>query len=80
MDHNQWLSNEKDISVSQRSSIGFNVNCNDAKIRNNRALRFLHLGIVSGGGTLIIGNHFFQDDSTGGNIRSLSLLQKTARN
>ncbi len=74
LDRNQWLSNEQEISVSQRTTIGFNANCNDVKVRNNRALRFLHWGVISGGGALITGNHFFQDDNTGGNIRSSGLI------
>ncbi len=74
LDRNQWLSNEQEISVSQRHTIGFNTNCNDIKIRNNRSLRFLHWGVIGGGGALITGNHFFQDDNTGGNIRSSGLI------
>jgi hypothetical protein len=48
LDRNQWLSNEQDLAVSQRSSFGFNVNCNDAKVRNNRAIiqRLRLLGIT----------------------------------
>jgi hypothetical protein len=74
LDRNQWLSNEQDLSVSQRSSIGFNVNCNDAKIRNTRAIRFNHWCVISGGGAIVSGNHFFQDDSTGGNIRNPGMI------
>lgn len=74
LDRNQWLSNEQDLSSSQRSSIGFNVNCNDAKVRNNRAIRFHHWAVISGGGAIISGNHFFQDDSTGGTLRTPGLV------
>jgi hypothetical protein len=74
LDRNQWLSNEQPLSVSQRTSIGFNSNSDDLKVRNNRALRFLHFCILGGSGTIFSGNHFFQDDPTGGNIRSAGLV------
>ncbi|MEM7439137.1 MAG: glycosyl hydrolase family 28-related protein [Pseudomonadota bacterium] len=74
LDRNQWLSNEQSLAVSQRKSIGFNVNANDAKVRNNRAIRWLHWGVLGGAGNIITGNHFFQDDPTGGGIRSAGLV------
>lgn len=74
LDRNQWLSNEQPLAVSQRETIGFNTNANDVKVRNNRALRFLHWGVFGGSGTVFTGNHFFQDDPTGGTIRSAGII------
>lgn len=74
LDRCQWLSNEQPLAVTQRTSIGFNTNANDVKVRNNRAIRFLHWGVMGGSGSIISGNHFFQDDPTGGGIRSAGLV------
>lgn len=74
LDRNQWLSNEQPLAVVDRHSIGFNINASDPKIRNNRALRFKHWGVFSGRGGIISGNHFFQDDPTGGTDRSAGLV------
>ena len=74
LDRNQWLSNEQPLAVSDRETIGFNCNSNDLKLRHNRALRFLHWAVVGGSGAIVSGNHFFQDDATGGNIRSAGLV------
>lgn len=74
LDRNQFLSNEQALAVSQRTSIGFNVNANDCKIRHNRAPRFHHWGVISGTGHMIIGNHFFQGDPTGGTLRTAGLV------
>jgi len=63
VDRNQFLSSEQALEVSQRVSIGFNVNSNDAKIRNNRAIRFKHFCVLSGAGYIISGNHWFQADA-----------------
>lgn len=74
LDRNQWLSNEQPLAVSNRESIGFNCNSNDLKLRHNRALRFLHWAVIGGSGAIVSGNHFFQDDATGGNIRSAGIV------
>ena len=62
VDNNQFLSNEQSLEVAQRVSIAFNVNANDAKIRNNRAVRFKHFCVLGGAGYIITGNHWFQAD------------------
>jgi hypothetical protein len=37
------------------------------KIRDNRAVKFLHFGVMGGPGNIVSGNHFFQgDDETAG--------------
>lgn len=63
IDRCQFLSNENAIRVQDRVSIGFNVNANDTKIRNNRANKFRHFAVVGGSGHIISGNHFFQGDN-----------------
>lgn len=62
VDNCQFLSNEQPLPAQQRSSIAFNVNANDAKIRNNRAVRWGHWGVLNGSGHMIQGNHWFQGD------------------
>lgn len=74
IDRCQFLSAEDALNVSQRSTVGFNVNSNDAKIRNNRATRFRHFGLLAGQNNLITGNHFFQGDSVVNGVRSAGLI------
>jgi hypothetical protein len=63
----QFLSNEQSIPVVNRTTIALNINANDAKLRNNRVVRFAHFAIVHGTGHLVHANHFFQgDDETAG--------------
>ncbi|MEO0390425.1 MAG: glycosyl hydrolase family 28-related protein, partial [Pseudomonadota bacterium] len=74
IDRCQFLSSEDGENVADRVSIGFNVNANDAKIRNCRATRFRHFGVLSGSNNLIMGNHFFQGDSVENGVRSAGLV------
>jgi hypothetical protein len=74
VDHCQLLSDEQDIPVQSRVSIGLNVNNNDVKIRNNRVVRFAHFAIINGTGHLILGNHFFQGDNEPGGVRRAGLI------
>ena len=71
IDRCQFLSNEGIATVEERHTIGFNVNKNDAKVRNNRAVKFRHFAVLSGSGHIVTGNHFFQGDNE-------SLGQRTA--
>ena len=71
IDRCQFLSSEQSSNVEDRHTIAFNVNKNDTKIRNNRAVKFRHFGVMSGSGHIISGNHFFQGDN-------VSLGQRTA--
>lgn len=67
IDYNDFKSIEHGTPAQNRTSICFNVNNNDAKIRGNRASRFLHFGVMFGSGHQIEANHFFGgDDITGG--------------
>ncbi|MBF9030500.1 right-handed parallel beta-helix repeat-containing protein [Rhodobacterales bacterium HKCCE3408] len=74
IDRCQFLSNEQAARVQDRVSIGFNVNAGDAKIRNNRSVRFRHFGVVGGTGNILTGNHLFQGDSETDGLRSAGLI------
>ncbi|SDZ43092.1 Pectate lyase superfamily protein [Jannaschia faecimaris] len=63
IDRCQFISSEQQDDVNQRVSIGFNVNANDTKIRNNRAVKFRHFAVLGGSGHIVTGNHFFQGDN-----------------
>lgn len=63
VDRCQFLSSEQSVNAQDRSSIAMNLNCNDAKIRDNRAVRFRHFLVAAGTGLVITGNHFFQGDA-----------------
>ena len=74
IDRCQFLSAEDALDVPDRVSIGFNSNGNDVKLRNCRATRFRHFGIVGGSNNIISGNHFFQGDTVSNGIRSAGLV------
>lgn len=63
IDRCQFIAPDDDLLVADRIATCFNVNANDAKIRNNRAVQFRHFCIINGGGNMISGNHFWQLDS-----------------
>jgi hypothetical protein len=62
IDRCHFTSNELSLAATARTSVAFNVNANDAKIRDNRFQRFGHTGILHGNGHMIVGNHWFQGD------------------
>ncbi|HFQ15057.1 MAG TPA: right-handed parallel beta-helix repeat-containing protein, partial [Rhodobacteraceae bacterium] len=67
LDRCQFISNEQSVPAPSRVSVAFNVNANDAKIRDNRFQRMGTTGVMYGTGHLILGNHWFQgDDVTNG--------------
>jgi hypothetical protein len=74
IDRCQFLSDEQALNVVDRKSIAFNINENDVKIRDNRAVRYKHFGIVGGTGNIITGNHFFQGDDTGTGERTAGII------
>jgi len=74
LDRNQFLSNEQTLNVADRTSVAFNVNANDAKIRENRAVRFKHFGVLAGSGYIIQQNHFFQGDNAKTDQRTAGLV------
>lgn len=77
IDRCQFLSDEQALDVDNRKSIGFNTNENDVKIRDNRAIRYKHFGIVGGTGNIITGNHFFQGDESGTGERTAGMIFTT---
>ncbi len=74
LDRNQFLSNEQSLNVANRTTIGFNVNSNDTKIRDNRAVRFKHFAVMNGTGHMILANHFFQGDNAQTDQRTAGIV------
>ncbi|MGA9410717.1 MAG: glycosyl hydrolase family 28-related protein [Roseobacter sp.] len=74
IDRCQFLSSEDELNVLDRVSIGFNTNANDIKLRNCRATKFRHFGVIGGANSIISGNHFFQGDTIDNGIRSAGLV------
>lgn len=74
LDRNQFLSNEQAMDAQLRQSIAFNCNANDVKVRDNRAVRFRHFGVMAGSGHIIEGNHFFQGDTATNGLRTAGLV------
>lgn len=75
IESNEFVSPDSDQDVGDRTSIAINTNKNDMKIRNNRAVQFLHFGVIAGGGHLFIGNHWWQGDGSGeGAARSAGIV------
>lgn len=74
IDQCQFLSNEQSLSVPSRTTIAMNVNANDAKIRNNRAVRFAHFAVIAGTGNIVMGNHFFQGDEETAGVRRAGIV------
>ena len=74
VDRCQFLSREQQLPVSVRETIAINVNANDTKIRDNRAVRFRHFVVSGGAGHIYAGNHWFQDDHEPDGIRTAGLV------
>lgn len=67
IDRCNFESDESSIPTQLRKSLCYNSNANDVKIRNNRAARFRHFGVMNGGQSIIANNHWFNgDDETAG--------------
>lgn len=77
VDQSQFLSNEQPLAAQARTSIAMNVNANDAKIRDNRIVRFAHFAIMGGNGNMFIGNHFFQGDDQTVGVRRAGVVFTT---
>ena len=69
IDRCNFVSNEQPLSVSSRTTIGFNANANDVKVRDNRVALFKHFCVLAGSGNLVSGNHWFHGDQTTDGIR-----------
>jgi hypothetical protein len=63
IDRCHFTSDEQTVPATDRESIGFNVNANDAKIRDNRFQRMGTTMVLHGNGHIIVGNHWFQGDN-----------------
>ncbi|WP_227287602.1 MULTISPECIES: glycosyl hydrolase family 28-related protein [Paracoccaceae] len=74
VDRCQFLSNEQSARAQDRTTICMNVNRNDPKIRNNRAVRFKHFAVLTGSGNMVIGNHYFQGDAETDGLRSAGIV------
>ncbi|NUB45127.1 right-handed parallel beta-helix repeat-containing protein [Fertoebacter nigrum] len=74
VDQCQFLSNEQPLRAQDRTTIALNVNSNDAKIRDNRIVRFAHFAVMNGTGHMFIGNHFFQGDEETAGVRRAGLI------
>ncbi len=70
----QFLSNEQAMPAQNRTTIALNVNANDAKLRENRVVRFAHFAVLAGSGHLVVANHFFQGDDQGAGLRRAGLI------
>ncbi len=66
IDRCQFASSEDGVPAADRTSVAFNVNGNDSKIRDSRFQRFGLTGILNGSNNLIVGNHWFQGDDLDG--------------
>lgn len=69
IDRCQIISDEQDVAVADRVSVGFNANANDIKIRDNRISKFKHFCVLAGSGNLIVGNHWFHGDDEVNGVR-----------
>ncbi|MEZ5888046.1 MAG: glycosyl hydrolase family 28-related protein [Paracoccaceae bacterium] len=74
IDRCQFLSNESSLRSQDRTSIAFNVNANDVKVRENRVVHFRHFGVLAGTGHLVVGNHWFQGDTETQGVRVAGLV------
>lgn len=74
IDQCQFLSNEQPLPAQSRTTIAMNVNANDAKIRNNRIVRFAHFAVIAGTGNILLGNHFFQGDDETAGVRRAGVI------
>lgn len=74
IDQCQFFSNEMGIKVEDRTTIVYNSNANDTKIRSNRVSRFAHFGVAAGSGHIFLGNHFFQGDDEVAGVRRAGLV------
>ncbi len=69
IDRCQLISEEQGVAVADRTTVGFNANANDVKIRDNRVSKFKHFCVLAGSGNLISGNHWFHGDDEVNGVR-----------
>ena len=69
IDRCNFTSNEQGQAVAARTTLCFNANANDVKVRDNRVAMFKHFCVLAGSGNLVLGNHWFLGDTTPDGIR-----------
>ena len=74
IDRCNFASDEQNLKVQDRETIAFNSNAEDVKIRNNRCALFKHFGVIGGGGSTIVGNHWFNGDGIRNGVRVAGLI------
>jgi hypothetical protein len=74
IDRCQFISNEQSLAATARTSIGFNVNANDVKIRDNRCIRMGAFAVIHGSGHMLLGNHWSHGDNLTGAPRVAGLI------
>lgn len=74
IDRCQFISSEQSVVATARTSIGFNINANDAKIRDNRCIRMGAFAVIHGSGHMVLGNHWFHGDNLTGAPRVAGLI------
>ncbi len=70
----QFISNEQGLPATSRQSLAFNMNANDAKIRDNRFQRMGGTAVMHGSNHIIQGNHMFQGDEVTQGPRTSGLI------
>jgi hypothetical protein len=74
IDRCHFVTDEAQINAPDRISVAFNINANDAKIRDNWASQFRHFAVISGANNLITGNHFYQGDGVNDGVRTAGIV------
>jgi len=74
IDRCHFTSDEQQLPATQRVSVGFNVNANDAKIRDSRFQRLGTTMVLFGNGHLLVGNHWFQGDNVDDGPRTAGVV------
>ena len=74
LERNQFISDEESAQVANRETIAVNTNANDAKIKDNRVVRFKHFFVTSGANHIITGNHIFQGDNVDSKEKTAAII------
>ena len=69
-----FVTNDSSAQAADRVSIAFNINANDAKIRDNWASQFRHFCVLSGANNIVSGNHFYQGDGVPNGVRLAGIV------
>jgi len=80
IDRCQFLSNEGNLRVQDRSTVAVNANANDVKIRDNRITQFRHFAVLGGTSSIITGNHWFLGDNEPDGVRVAGLVLTATQN